>query len=333
MSSHTVTRGLAVTTTGMLCSVALFPTGAALASSDCGPGATLVADGICEVTFTETPVSAWTPPAGITKLQALLVGGGGAVGNSNEYGGGGGDVDLVELGVDGNVTVQVGVGGLNAGNVASTGSSVTQGALSGLAAGGENSRTDGAFGGDSGNGNEGFSGIGSGAGAGAGGDGTDSGAGDGLIVNEIDSDFDLFADDDRCFGGGGVEISASRDGVTVSVEIQNESCGGDNGGGLTLPSSAVAIGNLWNFVGADDEFDLTAIVPNTGNGGSNMLGLKNIHQDGSDGLVVLRYDTEAGEDLAPTGGVANDVAGVAGLGYSLVALGAIGWALLRRRTV
>lgn len=78
------------------------------------PAATLVADGVCEVRFTTS--GTFTPPTGITKLAAVLVGGGGAGGyftpNDYAYAGSGGSVvyiDSVPLG--GAVTVTVGLGG------------------------------------------------------------------------------------------------------------------------------------------------------------------------------------------------------------------------------
>ena len=46
------------------------------------------------------------------------------------------------------------------------------------------------------------------------------------------------------------------------------------------------------------------------------------------GLVPFSVEEEY---LAPTGGNTNGVAGIAVLGYSLFALGALGWVLLRRR--
>ena len=78
MANYKSIRVSALSTAGLLFGAAVIPAGSAFAAGECGTGATLVADGICEVTFLETPDSAWTPPAGITKLQALLVGAGGS---------------------------------------------------------------------------------------------------------------------------------------------------------------------------------------------------------------------------------------------------------------
>jgi LPXTG-motif cell wall-anchored protein len=313
MFSFMTTRYAAISTTGALLGVALIPAGSASAVDGCGAGATLVADGICEVTFTETPDLAWTPPAGITKLQALLVGGGGAVGSPvNEYGGGGGDVVLVELAATGDVEIVVGVGGLHTGDVASSSTTIDQGSLSDSAAGGENSGMDDSnSGGDSGND---FQGGQYGGGGGAGGAGSNESGGQGLIVNEIDDDFDLFANDDRCFGGGGVdqysytfEIGGSP---AISVYAVGVSCGGDNGGVLLYPESAVNDGSgQMQFLGTISDLTLSPTLPNTGNGGASIKGAVSSREDGSDGIVVLRYDTAlAATGFDATGSV---IAGVA----------------------
>jgi LPXTG-motif cell wall-anchored protein len=328
MVSTISTRVAGVSTVGVLFGVALIPAGSAFAAGGCANGAELVAPGICEVTFTETPNSEWTPPAGITKLQALLVGGGGAVGsNTNEYGGGGGGVVLVELAPTGAVDVTVGEGAYRTDgpDVPSTDSTVEQGAISDSAAGGENSGADGDFGGDSGNG---FEGDEYGSGAGAGGNATDSAAGDGLIVNEIDADFDLFADDDRCFGGGGSDQYAYPTTVSgnpaIGVEIEGVSCSGDNGGVLRYPASAVPDGNGYAiFVGTSSDLTMTPTLPNTGNGGASAVGEANSLEDGSDGVVILRYDTA----LAATG---FDTTGSIAAGAALIA-GGVALAVRRRR--
>ena len=307
-----ILRASTFSTAGILFGAALLPAGSAFAAaSECGADAELVADGICEVTFTETPDSAWTPPAGITKIQALLVGGGGAVGGDNEYGGGGGDVQLVELSPSGNVAVTVGAGGTHSGSIPGTESAITQGGTTVTAEPGDNSSTDGLTGGDSGNG---FQGDNYGSGAGAGGDATDGSAGEGLIVNEIDADIDLFADDSRCFGGGGIDVYSYRDGDNVAIQIQTESCNGENGGSVSMPESAADDGNgHWVYAGTNDQLSFTPIVENTGNGGSSLRGIHYIHQDGADGIVVLRYDVALAETgFDSTGAIAGGAALVAG---------------------
>jgi LPXTG-motif cell wall-anchored protein len=323
MVSTISTRVAGVSTVGVLFGVALIPAGSAFAAGGCANGAELVAPGICEVTFTETPNSEWTPPAGITKLQALLVGGGGAVGsNMNEYGGGGGDVVLVELAPTGAVDVTVGEGAYRTDgpDVPSTESTVDQGAVSDSAAGGENSGVDGMSGGDSGNG---FEGDHYGAGGGAGGAATDNSAGEGLIVNEIDDDFDLFASDDRCFGGGGTDINSYVDGVVVRVQSVTPSCGGANGGTFSAPVTGQLDGGWLAFTASINDFSVVPTVANTGNGGATIRGELSALEDGSDGVVILRYDTA----LAATG---FDATGSIAAGAALIA-GGVALAVRRRR--
>ena len=306
----------AFSSAGLLLGAALLPAGSAFAAGECATGATLVADGVCEVTFTETPDSNWTPPVGITKLQALLVGGGGAVGTTNEYGGGGGEVILVELAPTGAVDVTVGTGGLHDGNIVSTSSSVEQGSISEVASGGDNSGTEGDFGGDSGSG---YNGDQYGSGAGAGGDASGTAAGEGLIVNEIDADFDLFANDDRCFGGGGADFYLYEESINgenrVSVELIETSCDGDNGGYLALPENSISGGFVQYFGSVADATHVETIA-NTGNGGLSVRNLLTIREDGSDGIVVLRYDAQ----LASTG---FDATGSLIAGAALVTAGAV----------
>lgn len=309
-------------TTGLLLGAALLPAGSALAVDGCGSDATLVDTGICEVTFTETPDSAWTPPAGITKLQALLVGAGGAIGNDNEYGGGGGEVVLVELATTGDVDVTVGLGGLHAGDVDGTDTVVAQGSTIETAAFGENSGRGDVDGGASGNGNDGAY---YGGGGGAGGAASVGFAGEGVVVSDIASGFDLFAEDDRCFGAGGVDVSYWQDGADARFYKEQAGCAGQNGGTLTYPDDAVQISEtLWGYVGDIAEISEIATLPNTGNGGAR---IRLTVEDGSDGLVAIRYDVPA-TPLASTG---FDTAGSVVAGVALVAGGAV-IATRRRRS-
>jgi hypothetical protein len=310
------TRSLSIpafSAAGLLLGASLLPAGTAFAADGCGGDATLIADGICEVTFTETPTSAWTPPAGITTLQALLVGGGGAVSDvGDEYGGGGGEVVLVELSTTGAVDVTVGTGGLNVGNVDSESSVVGQGSTDTTARGGGNSDGLNDFGGSSGNGNLGDS---EGSGGGAGGAADNSNAGAGVVVSDIAGGFELFAADDRCFGGGGVNLYSW--GVpTAHVRAVSPACGGDNGGWFDFPDTATLNGIWWEFAGTADDVDAVPTLANTGNGGASFGGFIEIPEDGSDGLVAIRYDAA----LASTG---FDVTGAIASAAVLVTAGAI----------
>jgi LPXTG-motif cell wall-anchored protein len=313
----------AVAGTSALLGASLIPAGSAFAVDGCGSDATLVDTGICEVTFTETPDSAWTPPAGISKLQALLVGAGGAVGSGyNEYGGGGGEVVLVELATTGDVDITVGVGGKNSGNVAGTNSEVQQGVIDEFAAAGTNSGNGNTNGGNSGNGNLG---INYGGGGGAGGDATIDAAGEGVVVSDIATGFELFASDERCFGGGGIAVSYWQDGADARFYKEQASCGGENGGTLISPDYAVQVsGTLWGYVGDIAELVQNTTLANTGNGGAK---IQNLIEDGSDGLVAIRYDVPA----APLAATGFDTAGSVVAGAALVAGGAV-IATRRRRS-
>ena len=260
----------AFSSAGLLLGAALLPAGTAFAAGECATGATLVADGICEVTFTETPNSNWTPPAGITKLQALVVGAGGAAGQADgdAYAGGGGDVQLVELSVTGAVEITVGVGG---DTVAGDGgdSEVVQGSIDVVAAGGQVGAPGGVpVGGASGSGYSGD--TYNWAGAGAGGDANAETGGAGLVVNEIDpTTFTLFANDDSCLGGGGAATYASESAPNAYAHDFAASCGG---GMPLLPADATWNTFQWTWIGAADDMELTAPVANSG-GGAGGLGL------------------------------------------------------------
>lgn len=302
-----------LTATGLLLGAAFLPAGSAFAAGGCADDAELVADGICEVTFTETPDSAWTPPAGITKLQALLVGGGGAAGESSGdgYGGGGGGVQLFELATTGDVTiVSVGLGGVY---LESDGgdTEIAQGSDGGSASGGQNGAPGGFdWGGDSGNGFQGDEYELGGAGAGGGTNSDDGGAG--LVVNEIDPDvFDLFANDDRCFGGGGAGYDAwNQDGSVAGLDDVTAAC---NAGSVETPAGAVLQDYYWQFTGQAEDLELTDPVANFGGGAAALDRGAELLGDGADGIVVLRYDVALAETgFDSTGAIAGGAALVAG---------------------
>ncbi|MEO7722481.1 MAG: hypothetical protein ABIS08_11275 [Pseudolysinimonas sp.] len=102
-------------------------------TGSCGtsvPAATLIADGVCEVRIAATGPFGFTPPSGITKLAAVLVGGGGGAGldvsASSSYAGNGGHVVYIDsLPLGGPLAGTVGAGG-----AASQNTSVANGAPS-----------------------------------------------------------------------------------------------------------------------------------------------------------------------------------------------------------
>jgi hypothetical protein len=89
------------------------------------PAAVLVADGVCEVRISATGAFSFTPPSGISKLAAVLVGAGGGAGldttDSSSYAGNGGKVVYIDsLPLGGPVTGVVGVGGAASQNTGTT---------------------------------------------------------------------------------------------------------------------------------------------------------------------------------------------------------------------
>lgn len=187
------------------------------------PAATLVAPGICEVAFTEAGDYTFTAPAGITKLQAVVVGGGASAWLFNGlYGGGGGDVQFFDdVDFSAPVEITVGAGGIYDGGIGE------DSALNGeLVSGGQSA-------GSSGNGNElyGMNGYGA-AGAGAGGDAPSGDTpGVGVKASEIANGSNLFPaiDGELAFGAGGdsiVELNTSID--------ETPAIPGNGGNGVSL---------------------------------------------------------------------------------------------------
>jgi LPXTG-motif cell wall-anchored protein len=265
----------------------------ALAATGCPSGATLIAGSVCEVVFTSSPSSAWTPPAGVTRVDALLVGAGGA--GLYQYGGGGADVQIVTLATTGEVTITVGVG-VDGDYTTDEDSTVTQGSNTTTAAGGlAPESSSNTFGGSSGNGYESlFTG-----GSGAGGSADDNDGGPGLVVSDIpDAAGTLFGDDTSCYGGGGASYFNVNDLGSVAP-----GCGG---GSTTDTTSTTGV----------------APVANSGGGGASWYEYNvGWHgQKGADGKVVLRYPTPT---LPDTGAGDSTQGFIAGLGALLVGLGAV----------
>jgi len=237
----------------------------AQAAGTCPVGSTTLSSGACEVTFTSSPATAWTPPAGTSKLHALLVGAGGAADGytSAGYGGGGGDVTVVALSVTGDVTIAVGAAGTVTGYSAANDSTVTQGGATTTATGGE--PVIGFGGGTSGSGLIAGGDGGSGAGAAS----TTRNGGAGLIVNALSgASTTLFSDDTECFGGGG------------SAENGTSTCGG---GYTTDESSSVGT---------------NPVVANSGGGGGGWTfydgaAWQPYFNDGAAGLVTLRFEVSS----------------------------------------
>lgn len=309
-----------------LSSAVLTSVSPASATSGCPTGATLISDGVCEVSFTDG--TTYTPPAGITKLDALVVGAGGAgkatTQWSDTYGGGGGDVKLVSLATTGAVTVSVGspgVGGTPYSNA--NASSVTQASVTTTAEGGRNAGDTGPSG-DSGTGITGSYGYcsnmlcgagGSGAG-GATGTGSNSASapgGPGIVVNTLTgADTTLFSADTTCYGGGG---------STSSIVLSN-------GVWSHLNAPSVCGGGTGSFTVANDgsysSYTETEPRENSGSGGGAVnyhnytdtnLSIQ-VNQHGAGGYVALRFSGDYGP--LPNTGQSSSVsilsAGLAGAG-------------------
>lgn len=228
----------------------------ASATSLCGGGATKIDATTCETTYHGTSV--WTPPAGVTSVQALLVGGGGdgALGVNGQnygYGGGGGAVMVVDL--LNSTPASINPGGSDQNTVVTQGVS-TYTANAGAAAAEYSPAT-------SGNGNSGDTNSSGGGGGGAGAGSTSPDGGAGAIVSTIAPQGSLFSNDTNCYGGGGA-------GADINTDFGVPGCGA----GTVSAYDGVA----------------AASTPFSGAGGSassaNFV-------TGASGVVVIRYSLKA----------------------------------------
>ncbi|HLP23988.1 MAG TPA: hypothetical protein VK139_08125 [Microbacteriaceae bacterium] len=257
----------------------------ALASTSCPDGATLLSNGSCQVVFTED--ATYTPVAGASNIEALLVGGGGA--SDGFYGGGGGDVRIVDLAATGEITVVVGAGGSYADGGSGDGgaSSVEQGGTTESAEGGLAPR---GWGGASGSG---IAGAGY-AGSGAGGGGNDGDGGAGIEVASLDSTH--FTDSEDCYGGGGAGYTNFTDSAAT--------CGGGYMVNIVLNQDDPDVLNQW--LANTGSADLYAPVENSGGGGTRGFTFDTtaansvaFGTDGAAGLVELRFDYTAPSTATP----------------------------------
>lgn len=319
--------------------------GTAQASPSCPAGSTEVATGICEIRFTNasTPTS-FTPPAGITFLEALLVGAGGTGGwdsNGDVRGGGGGEVRVVSLGTTGDVTIVVGARGdcIEGQCSDSTASSVTQASLTETAQPGALASSGGASG-------AGYAGAYGGGGAGGAANGYNGGAG--VIVQSLVAQrSSMFLDDTDCYGGGGA--IALHNHTTSVTHMGSGVCGGAHpASSFIWPTGYLSFGALDGLV--------VPVTANSGGGGMTYSaqdypvpdpnpnyypsGMSS-YSFGANGLVALRFTwadslpsptLPDGDTLAETGAepIAGSAvaAGTVVLGSALVLLGA---ARARRR--
>jgi len=227
----------------------------------CGLGGTLLPGGVCQLTYT-TGSPTFTPPAGTTKLEALLVGGGGT--GYYGYGGGGGQVTLVNF-TDTATAIDftVGAAGVSSTSVQDTTVTIAQpGTDAGPGAGG-----------DSGNGNVGWNSSQwvdddlSGAGAGAGASPTDTqDGGAGVVVSAIAPGGSLFTGDTACLGGGGAVYDFNGNyGIAT--------CGG---------GSVAKVGGSPSLVSP---------TPNSGGGAGSANNDSETTNPGAAGVVIVRWAT------------------------------------------
>ena len=278
-SSTRSVRRRVLTTASALTTVAagvVIAAGSAQAAAPC-PVGTDVGGGICQVIETSGSGATFSPPAGTTHLEALLVGGGGA--GVNGYGGAGGDVKVVPLATTGAVTYSVGLGGTRAGSSASV---VSQGALTTTALNGGGGNYYGSL---SGSGLEldcsTFSNTNiycAGAGAGAlPASQYDGGAG--KLVNAVETAGaagTLFASDFDCYGGGGASGDSTPYGSQpTAVIVGSATCGGGHGTPTGIQSLSTQV-------------TMSPTLPNSGGGGGSNA-ISHSQMNGADGVVVFRY--------------------------------------------
>lgn len=322
---------------------------AAHATTPCAGGGTLIAVGICEVQFTTPGPHTFTPPTGITKLDALVVGAGGMgyrnIGDTS-YGGGGGDVKVVSLNHAGSINLTVGQPG--SGNYSSTNdSSVAQGGATTTAHGGWQGNQNGAR---SGNGNTGAQnwffqqnqGFADGSGGGAGGVATFTSnnanitAGPGVVVSALpEASGTLFAHDNTCYGAGAQSAGFASDAGVYPPSADSYSA--------TSSTSICGSGSVTIVPASVNSEYIPLVSPpraNSGSGGSPWIiydfvdGASFFHgatQDGSAGYVALRFDATSPAPLPNTGTNATLTVLLAGLGVASMGVGASTLVLARRK--
>jgi uncharacterized repeat protein (TIGR02543 family) len=225
----------------------------------CGLGGTSLGGGICQLTYT-AGTTTFTPVAGTSKLEAILVGGGGD--SAYGYGGGGGGVTLMNFS-DTATAIDFTVGGGTSPTTSTQGVTVTTANPGGSGTGGD--------GGTSGNGNPGWTsaqwvnGDWAGAGGGAGASPVDTqDGGAGRVVSSIAPSGSLFTGDTACYGGGGaVRDYLGNYGIAT--------CGG---------------GEMRDVGGTQTNIAATA---NTGGGAGSTNDQINTYP-GASGVVVVRWE-------------------------------------------
>lgn len=258
--------------------------GSAFAAPTCGD-ATLIAPSICEIVMYSS--GTFTPPAGVTKLAAVLVGGGGGADQiATGYAGGGGEVTYVDsVALTGPLVVTVGAGG----SLGTQTPGASDGGDTTLNSHTANGGQAGLFtnGGASGNGNAGYSSFTDSPGGGAKSAATSTTPGSGYVLSDIP----------------GVDSTLFLIGADPATEF-----GRGGGSALASPQPGSGIGGGFNEV-ADSTF----------NGASGSVTLR--FAPAEESTPPGDSTPPSGEKLAVTG--ANDTALLAAaLGLSLMVAGA-----------
>ncbi len=263
--------------------------------------------------FNRTGSTKWLPPAGITKVDYLVVGGGGEGGNGCNvsgafYPGGGGGAGGVRNGtsftVNGEQNIVIGAGGSGAGNTVGRGlnggNSVFGAIISVGGGGGGGCGGAGSSGGDGGSGGGGC-GMGSPGGAGnvTAGQGNSGGTGNYTLGGH------------PAGGGGGAgapgsltgdlppDVTTGDGGIGKSVDITGATMYYGSGGGGGIGSNA-SYGNGGAGCGADGSRGNAnpAKCQGTGAGGGGAGGGNPTHGAGGSGVVIIRYQTPETMPLA-----------------------------------
>lgn len=309
---------------------------AASASDPCPQGFTLVAQsgqtGTCEIRFTSS--TTWTPPAGVSTVDVLIVGAGGGGGsgsgngNLSRYagaGGGGGQLRvIVGASPSGAVNVAVGVGG--AGGV--------YGVSSGVGTAGGNSSFDGVVArGGTGGANQYYNLL-----APSGGSSRlfdDTVTGPGKVRSDVNyasigggggtgsAGADAPSASLGGAGGAGISPAALDDTVSTGLFVTDLQAygGGGGGGGFAQGGAATAGGGAGGSAAGTitpttDDTAATPGVTNLGGGGGGGFGSTSVNwgvyttsspgASGGSGVVALRITVNIPEPPTPTPPVASD---------------------------
>lgn len=276
--------GLSASSAALLLAGLSFPAISPANAAACNATPVDLGSGVYEVKFTNS--CDWTAPAGLSVLEALLVGAGGT--SIEGYAGGGGEVKVVGLDKSKSTwTIQVGLASASDGDSGRNTIVSATGPVSHSAAGGR----DGAYpaGGTSGSGFDGsdcgagfcYGGPGGGAGAAAV-SGFDGGAG--LLVSAAATAASLgsglFGSDTRCFGGGGATAGIDESSSPAVFHSGTPGCGGGTGAWSGDPGSYTS--------------SATDATANSGGGGGGVDSDGEAQGAAADGVVIFRYTVAAG---------------------------------------